>query len=159
ADTRDVPQLPAGRASYRHQIPKDWQVVERLANRYGQGFTTMPYADGRPTMLVFRGTAFNSYSGIVRPLLRSRHFRLKTGAPALHLKWSRERGRVEGVVFFDRRTGETECLGADAVVVTCGTLGSAKLLHNSVSNDFPHGLGNSEGLLGRFLHDHPREWW
>jgi hypothetical protein len=38
----------------------------------------------------------------------------------------------------------------------CGGLGSAKLLHNSVSR---HGLGNSEGLLGRFLHDHPREWW
>jgi hypothetical protein len=33
------------------------------------------------------------------------------------------------------------------------------LLHNSVSSNFPHGLGNSQGLLGRFLHDHPREWW
>jgi choline dehydrogenase-like flavoprotein len=159
ADIRDVPQMPAGHVSYRHQIPKDWQVVERLANRYGQGFTTMPLADGPPTMLVCRGTAFNSYTSIVRPLLHSRYFQFQTGAHALHLKWSPTKRKVEGVVYYDRRTGETECLGADAVVIACGALGSAKLLHNSVSGDFPDGLGNSEGLLGRFLHDHPREWW
>jgi choline dehydrogenase-like flavoprotein len=44
-------------------------------------------------------------------------------------------------------------------VLACGALGSTKLLHNSVSSDFPQGLGNSQDLLGRFLHDHPREWW
>ena len=29
----------------------------------------------------------------------------------------------------------------------------------SQSGDFPAGLGNSHGVLGRYLHDHPREWW
>jgi choline dehydrogenase-like flavoprotein len=159
ADTRDVPQLPAGHVSYRRQMPEDWQVVERLANKYGQGFTPMPLADGPPTMLVWRGTAFNSYTSMVRPLLHSRHFRLQTGAHALHLKWSATRRKVDGVVYYNRRTGKTECLAADAVVVACGALGSAKLLHNSVCHDFPDGLGNSQGLLGRFLHDHLREWW
>jgi hypothetical protein len=38
-------------------------------------------------------------------------------------------------------------------------LGSAKLLFDSACPDFPEGLGNSEGLLGRYLHDHPKEWW
>jgi choline dehydrogenase-like flavoprotein len=28
-------------------------------------------------------------------------------------------------------------------------------LLQSTSSDFPHGLGNTDGVLGRFLHDHP----
>jgi choline dehydrogenase-like flavoprotein len=159
ADPRDVPQLPGGHVSYRNRIPTDWLDVERSANKQGQGFTTYPLADGPPNLLVGRGTAFNSYTGIVRPLLRSSNFRLETGAHALQLEWSPTKGKVDGVIYFSRHTGRMERIGASAVVIACGPLGSAKLLHNSVSNEFPHGFGNSEGLLGRFLHDHPREWW
>jgi choline dehydrogenase-like flavoprotein len=159
ADPRDVPQLPGGHASYRHRIPEDWQDVARAANNHGQGLTTYPLADGPPNMLVRRGTAFNSYTSIVRPLLRLPNFRLQTGAHALQLEWSPAKRKVDGVVYFNRHTGTTEQLRASAVVIACGPLGSAKLLHNSVSSDFPDGLGNSKGVLGRFLHDHPREWW
>jgi choline dehydrogenase-like flavoprotein len=159
ADPRDVPQLPGGHVSYRYRLPGDWHDVERTANKYGQGFTAYPLADGPPNMLVRRGTAFNSYSAIVRPLLHSPDFRLETGAHALQLQWSPTKGKVDGVVYHSRRTGRSERIGASAVVVACGPLGSAKLLHNSVCNTFPDGLGNSKGLLGRFLHDHPREWW
>ncbi len=159
ADPRDVPQLPGGYASYRKHIPTDWQAVERAANGHGQGFTVYPLADGPPNMIVRRGTAFNSFAVMIRPLLRGPNFKLLTGAHALQLQWSGTKGRVEGVVYYNRHTGATEQIAASAVIVACGPLGSAKLLHNSVSNDFPHGLGNSAGLLGRFLHDHPREWW
>jgi choline dehydrogenase-like flavoprotein len=159
ADPRDVPQLPGGHVSYRNRIPKDWHDVEHTANKHGQGFTTYPLADGPPNMLVRRGTAFNSYASIVLPLLHLPNFRLETGAHALQLQWSPTKRRVDGVVYYDEYADRTEQIGASAVVVACGPLGSAKLLHNSVSNDFPQGLGNSEGLLGRFLHDHPREWW
>lgn len=159
ADPRDVPQMPGGHVSYPNRIPEDWQEVERSANKHGQGFTTYPLADGPPNMLVRRGTAFNSYTGIVRPLVDSPNFRLQTGAHALQLEWSPAKGKIDGVLYHSRRTGRIERIAASAVVVACGPLGSAKLLHNSTSSDFPHGLGNSEGLLGRFLHDHPREWW
>ncbi len=159
ADARDVPQMPGGHVRYRNSIPEDWQAVERAANKHGQGFTTYPLADGPANLIVRRGTAFNSYTGIVRPLLRLPDFRLQTGAHALQLEWSATTGQVDGVIYFNRHTGSMDRIGASAVVVACGPLGSAKLLHNSVSGDFPHGLGNSQGLLGRFLHDHPREWW
>ena len=159
ADPRDVPQLPGGIASYRKCIPEDWRRIERSANRHGQGFTIYPLADGPPTLLAFRGTAFNSYSNIVRPLIGSPIFRLRAAAHALELEWSSEHKKLNAVVYFDRRTGRMDRLTASAVVVACGPLGSAKLLHNSTSSNFPHGAGNSEGLLGRFLHDHPREWW
>jgi choline dehydrogenase-like flavoprotein len=159
ADPRDVPQLPGGYVSYQKHIPRDWQAVERAANKHGQGFTVYPLADGPPNMIVRRGTAFNSYTGVVRPLLQLPNFKLQTGAHALHLRWSAAKRQVDGVVYYNRHTGAMEQIDASAVLVACGALGSAKLLHDSVSNDFPHGLGNSEGLLGRFLHDHPREWW
>jgi choline dehydrogenase-like flavoprotein len=159
ADPRDVPQLPAGYSSHQNQVPEDWLDVQRVANQHGQGFTTYPLADGPPNLLVLRGTAFNSYTGIVHPLTRSDDFRLLTGSHALHLQWSETTDKVDAVVYHDRKTGSTERLAASAVVIACGPLGSAKLLHNSVSRTFPNGLGNSEGLLGRFLHDHPREWW
>jgi choline dehydrogenase-like flavoprotein len=159
ADTRDVPHMPAGHVSYPRPIPQDWQAVERVANCYGQGFTTMPLADGPPSLLVRRGTAFNSYVNLVQPLLNSSCFELLTGAHALYLTWNAVKGKVDGVVYYDRPSGETKCLAAEAVVIACGALSSTKLLFDSVSADFPEGLGNSEGLLGRFLHDHPREWW
>jgi choline dehydrogenase-like flavoprotein len=159
ADPRDVPQLPGGLVSFRNRIPDDWRNVERAANGHGQGFTTYPLADGPPNMLVLRGTAFNSYTNIVRSLLRLPNFRLQTGAYALQLAWSQTKRKVDGVIFHSRNSGRLERINASAVVIACGPLGSTKLLHNSASSDFPDGLGNSEGLLGRFLHDHPREWW
>jgi choline dehydrogenase-like flavoprotein len=159
ADPRDVPQLPGGFASYPRELPGDWGAVRDAAGRFGQGFTAYPLADGPPNMLVFRGTAFNSHACVVRPLLRESGFRLITGAQALQLEWSAEKGRVDGVIYFDRLNGRTERISASAVVIACGPLGSTRLLHNSTSGPFPHGIGNSEGQLGLYLHDHPREWW
>jgi choline dehydrogenase-like flavoprotein len=159
SDPRDVPQLPGGYQTYPNRIPDDWSAVASAAEKHGQGFTSYPLADGPPNMLVRRGTAFNSFTEIVRPLLRSPNFRLRTGAHALQLQWSTTKSKVDGVVYFSRETGRTERIDACAVVIACGPLGTAKLLHNSVSNAFPNGLGNSHGLVGRFLHDHPREWW
>jgi choline dehydrogenase-like flavoprotein len=159
ADSRDVPQMPGGYVAYRNRLPGDWDDVGRAATEYGQGFTTYPLADGPPNMLVRRGTAFNSFNAVVRPLLDSPNFRLATGAHALQLQWSATRQKIDGVVYHSRLTGKQERIDASAVVVACGPLGSAKLLHNSVSNAFPDGVGNSHGLLGHFLHDHPREWW
>ncbi len=159
ADPRDLPQLPGGNVAYSNRIPRDWEDVARSASRFGQGFTTYPLADGPPNMLVRRGTAFNSYSCVVRPLLTKPGFKLLTGAHALQLEWSASRGKVDGVLYFNRHTGATERIAASAVVVACGPLGSAKLLLNSVSSTFPQGLGNADGVLGNFLHDHPREWW
>jgi len=159
ADPRDQPQLPGGYADYRNRLPGDWDEVGRAARRFGQGFTTYPLADGAPSMLVRRGTAFNSYTEVVRPLLGHSAFQLLTGAHALQLAWSQAKGKVDGVLYFNRHTGGTERINASAVVVACGPLGSTKLLHNSACSAFPQGLGNSHGVLGHYLHDHPREWW
>ena len=116
----------------------------------------MPYADGPDWLVARRGTAFNSFTNIVERLTATPDFELRTGAHALTVEWSGTRRRVEAVVYHDRHRGRTERVAADAVVVACGALNSTKLLFDSACPDFPDGLGNTEGLLGQFLHDHPR---
>jgi choline dehydrogenase-like flavoprotein len=155
----DVPGLPAGRVDHRRRLPADWAAVRNRAEASGQGLTPMPYADGPDWLLARRGTAFNSFTRIIGALISHPDFELRTGAHALTVEWSGRRRRVEGVLYHDRRTGRTARVDAGAVVVACGALNSTKLLFDSACPDFPDGLGNTEGLLGQYLHDHPKEWW
>jgi choline dehydrogenase-like flavoprotein len=119
----------------------------------------LPLADGPPWLFARRGTAFNSYATIVRRLVSEPLFELRAGAHALRLEWSGAHRRIESVIYADRATGEHVRLGAAAVVVACGALHSTKLMFDSACPDFPNGVGNTEGLLGKYLHDHPKEWW
>lgn len=153
------PMLPANRSSYGHPLPADWRRIGDYARKHGQLLTTLPLADGPPWMIAGQSTAFNSYTRIIRPLLRSPLFQLISAAHALELEWSRSQRRVTAVIYQDRGTGAQHRLAADAAVVAGGPIASTRLLLCSISADFPEGLGNSQGVLGRYLHDHPREWW
>jgi choline dehydrogenase-like flavoprotein len=159
ASPQDVPGLPAGLVRHQRWLPRDWQSIGLIAEKHGQGLTALPLADGPDWLFVRRGTAFNSFTNIVHGLRGSPYFELRTAALALSIEWSGTRRAVEAVVYRDQLTGRSERVTAAAVVVACGTLRSTKLLLDSACPDFPEGLGNSEGLLGRYLHDHPKEWW
>lgn len=159
ASGRDVPELPAGWSDHRRTLPPDWERVATFAAKRGQGLTIMPLADGQNFLFARRATAFNSYSCIVSKLISKPNFTLKRGCAALRLEWSGARRRVESVTYQDRVTNRQERVSASAFVVACGPLGSTKLLFDSACSDFPDGLGNDRGVLGRYLHDHPREWW
>ncbi|HEY1279797.1 MAG TPA: GMC family oxidoreductase [Acidimicrobiales bacterium] len=159
ASVDDLPALPAGSPAHVRRLPRDWNAVAEAAARQGQGFTVLPLADGPSWLVTRQGTAFNSFTKIIRPLMASPLFELRTGAHALRLDWSGATRRVEAVVYHDRASGEQMRLTAAAVVVACGALRSTKLLFDSACPDFPEGIGNAEGLLGTHLHDHPKEWW
>jgi choline dehydrogenase-like flavoprotein len=159
ADPRDVPGLPAGYCDYPLRLPEDWQSVRNAAAKYGQGLTTMPLADGPPHLLLRRGNAFHSFSNLLAKLTNQPLFQLITRAHALRLEWDPRKNKVASVIYCDRLTMSHHRLSADAFVVACGPLNSPKLLFNSACRDHPNGLGNSNGVLGKYLHDHPRAWW
>ena len=159
SDQRAVPNLPACVPTYTRQLSEDWQHVAEYAACRGQGLTVLPLADGPSSMAVGRSTAFNSYTNIIQPLLKSPRFQFITGAHTLQLEYSETKKQVAGVVYFDRATQSRHRLEAAAVVVAGGALNSTKLLFDSACKEFPQGLGNNTGLLGRYLHDHPRDWW
>ena len=75
------------------------------------------------------------------------------------LNWSSAAGRVESVDYIDTLAKVRRTVRARAVIVAAGAIDSTVLLLRSRSDDFPDGLGNTRGLVGAYLHDHPREWW
>lgn len=159
ADRRDVPGLPGPRVAYEQRLPGQWQQVASSAASFGQGLTPLPIADG-PPWLISRSSAaaFNSFTRIVPLLQRSPHFQLLLGAHAMHLEWSGRKRMVDAVVYIDRATRAQKRVAGAAVIVAAGPLASTKLLLSSTSHDFPEGLGNTDGLLGRYLHDHSQGW-
>lgn len=64
-----------------------------------------------------------------------------------------DRGRATGVTFIDKTTGREGHVSARAVVLAAGSQESVRLLLNSKSNRFPHGLANSSGKVGKYITD------
>lgn len=158
--TRGAPisGVPQGRRRFTYELPEDWRSIGEAAREYGHGLGVLPMARGRPSMFARRGTEFDSYHCMVEPAI-SAGYRLVSGAYVTHLEWSAASSRVDGVRYVDRLTGDKVTVRGRAVVLAAGAIDSTVILLRSRSGDFPDGLGNTNGLVGRYLHDHPREWW
>lgn len=65
-----------------------------------------------------------------------------------------KRGRVRGVRVIDAQTKKEMEFTGKAVFLCASAIESVRLLLNSKSARFPDGLGNSSGLLGRYVMDH-----
>jgi choline dehydrogenase-like flavoprotein len=63
-------------------------------------------------------------------------------------------GKATGVIYYNRK-GEECQQKARLVIVACNGVGTPRLLLNSRSNDFPDGLANSSGQVGKNLMLHP----
>src|SRR6202161_3769528 len=63
-------------------------------------------------------------------------------------------GMATGVVYFDV-DGVEQFQPAEVVILACNGVGTPRLLLNSDSARFPHGLAHSRGLLGKNLMFHP----
>lgn len=150
--------VPSNVARFERRLPPDWQHVADAASADGHGVGAIPMAKGRPWMVALRGTEFSSYHCLLRPLVTASQVRLIRGAHVTRLLWSASEGRVDRVEFVDP-AGETATIRCRAVVLAAGTIDSTVIALRSVSGDFPDGVGNSRGLVGRYLHDHPRQWW
>ena len=90
----------------------------------------------------------------IHDALGSRNCQLRTNAVVTGLAISVETGRVSKVAFVDRRTGRSREVSARIVVLCASAIESARLLLASASRQHPSGVGNSSGLVGRYLMDH-----
>lgn len=64
------------------------------------------------------------------------------------------KGRATGVRIIDRNTKESIEFYARIIFVNASTIASNAILLNSKSSRFPNGIGNDNGLMGRFLACH-----
>lgn len=62
-------------------------------------------------------------------------------------------GRIIGVTIIDDE-GQTEDVTAEAVVLSCGAVETARLLLNSKTTQEPQGIGNNHDQVGRHLQGH-----
>ena len=152
----DAVTLPAGpRPRYPVRLPQGWNGAARRARELHQDLIPVPLADGAPWMLAARATAFNSFDRLIAGLRGRSGFQLLLGAHAHRLEWSALERRVVSVSYIDRAGRAAERLRAAAVIVAAGPIESTRMLLDSTSAEFPDGLGDRHGILGRFLHDHP----
>ena len=79
--------------------------------------------------------------------------RLVTGA-RVHTITVNESGLATGAVYIDRE-GVEHHQTADVVILAANAIGNARLLLLSTSGQFPNGLANSSGLVGKRLMSHP----
>ncbi len=65
------------------------------------------------------------------------------------------KGKASGVAFFNKRSGQTETINAERIIVASGAIEGPKLLQRSVSSFWTSGIGNDRDLVGRYLITHP----
>ena len=132
-----------------------WRVMpDRVAN------LTVPHR-GRPACHYcdqcqrgcFTASYFNSPSLTLPAAAQTGKFTLVSDAVVSHLLIGKD-GQAKGVHYIDRVTDEHREAYARVVVLAAGALESTRILLNSQSSSYPQGVGNSEGVLGRYLMDH-----
>jgi choline dehydrogenase-like flavoprotein len=88
----------------------------------------------------------------LRPALATGRVTLLTNAICQRILTDRSGAAVEGVEV--KLAGETRTFLSEVVSVSCGIPGTALLLRNSRTGAHPGGLGNNQGMLGRYLGGH-----
>jgi choline dehydrogenase-like flavoprotein len=105
-----------------------------------------------------RGCATHSYFNAtfttVADALKTGKCTLVTDAMVHQVLMDPERHRATGIRYVDRNTRDVLELRARAVVVCAQMFESMRILFNSATRQDSNGLGNSSGLLGKFLMVH-----
>ena len=95
---------------------------------------------------------FSSPSVLLPPALATRRLTIVANAMAREVTVG-EDGLASGVSYVDKTTGRENHVRGRIVVMAASACETARLLLNSKSARFPHGLGNSSGVVGKYLTD------
>ncbi len=95
---------------------------------------------------------FSSPSVLLPPALATNRLTIVTSAMAREVTVGDD-GLATGVTYIDKNTGRENHARARIVVMAASACETARLLLNSKSSRFPQGLGNSSGVVGKYLTD------
>ncbi len=79
---------------------------------------------------------------------------LLTNAVVSHVNMDNATNKASGVTYVDRLTRQVKEVRAKSVILCAQALESTRILLNSSTREYPNGLANSSGALGRYLMDH-----
>lgn len=95
---------------------------------------------------------FNSPGVHIFPAMKTGNLEVRTGAMVREVLTGPD-GLARGVAYVDKKTrGDVE-VRAKIVVLAASCCETARILLNSKSGQFPNGLANSSGLVGRYVMD------
>src|ERR687895_2112964 len=92
---------------------------------------------------------FSSPSVLLPPALATGRLTIVTDAMAREVTVD-ESGLASGVAYIDKTSGRENHVRARIVVLAASACESARILLNSTSSKFAHGLANSSGVVGRY---------
>ena len=100
------------------------------------------------------GAYFSSNSSTLPAAVATGNLTLRPNSIVNAVIYDKEKKRASGVRIIDAETLKTEEYYAKIIFLNASTIGTAFILLNSTSSEFPDGLGNSSGVVGHNLMDH-----
>ncbi len=100
------------------------------------------------------GGYFNANSTTIPWAEKTGNLTLRPHSVVHSIIYDDAKGKATGVRVIDANTKEAIEFFAPVIFVNAGNLNTNLILLNSVSKRFPHGLGNDNGLLGKFVAFH-----
>ena len=96
------------------------------------------------------GSSFCSADHLLPGAIRSGKLELRSNAVVSRILVD-DNGLAKGVQYFDRATGKERQVLAKVVVMGASAVDSTRILLNSTSEKYPHGIGNGSDVIGRYL--------
>ena len=100
------------------------------------------------------GGYFNTNATTIPWAVKTGNMTLRPFSVVHSIIYDDEKGKATGVQVIDANTKESIEYYAPVIFVNAGAINTNLILLNSVSKRFPHGLGNENGLLGKYFAFH-----
>tara|TARA_A200000113_G_scaffold225904_1_gene248646 strand:+ start:9136 stop:10833 length:1698 start_codon:yes stop_codon:yes gene_type:complete len=100
------------------------------------------------------GGYFNANSTLIPWALKTGNMTLKPNSVVHSIIYDEKKQKATGVRVIDAHTKESREYFANVIFVNAATLNTNLILLNSKSKRFPNGLGNDNGLLGKYIAFH-----
>ncbi len=100
------------------------------------------------------GGYFSSNASTIPWALKTGNLTIRPHSVVHSIIYDETKGKATGVRIIDGETKEMIEFYANVIFVNASALNSNAILLNSISNRFPHGLGNDNGLLGKYISWH-----
>lgn len=95
---------------------------------------------------------FSSGTCLVKPAMKTGQVDLYTHAMVREVMTD-DSGKATGVIYIDKKDMQEYRVMARVVVLGASACETARIMLNSKSKYHPHGISNSSGVVGRYLHD------
>lgn len=145
-----VPELLVAAAAKKlgiAAVPMHRAVLTRPLDNRAACFYATPCGHGCSI-----GAAFQTTTSLLPMAKATGKLTIVTNAMVKSVDTNAE-GKVTGVSYIDKKTGALQQVAARVVILAASACESARILLNSKTERYPHGLANSSGQVGKNLMD------